>query len=230
MITMQEIEDEVLLKLGNGIVKVELTEEDLMQRIIQAAFRELQRYINITKYATVPFYTCIDLSTCEPGVQSVTQVMRTKAGTGQSYDFTDALYLAATAYPGVMDSMTDYRSYLRTRQVKNTLSGDLSFIWDESTKRLYISATYPVPSAVTIAYIPLFKNVEDLNNTYWEDILIRLSLALAKETLGRARGKYVLQNALYNLDADQLLSESKEELTELRTFLTENSDLVLPID
>ena len=176
------------------------------------------------------YHRCIDLSEHSPKIQSVTQVMRTRNATGQSYDFPDAIYLAAVTYPGSMNTMSEYRSYLRTRQIKNTLATDLSFIHDESESKLYINAIYPEPTTVTLAYIPKLEKVEEINSTYWEDILVRLSLGMAKETLGRIRGKYVLNNALYNLDADQLLQEGTSELAELRQHLQANSDLVLPMD
>ena len=61
-------------------------------------------------------------------------------------------------------------------------------------------------------------------------MLLRLALALSKEALGRIRGKYKLNNALYDLDAEQLLSEGREELAAIREYLQTNSDLVYPID
>lgn len=224
---IKEYVDEVLLRLGGGVVKVELEDNQVIERVLSAAFREVQRYINITKFATVNYSRCIDLSAYP--VYAVTQVMRGRASNVQA-EMTDALYLALSSMPYGMGGMSDYRSYLRTQQIKNTLTSDLDFIWDQTTKRLYVDVTYPIPSQLTLAYIPVFTNPEDISDPFWEDVLCRLTLAIAKETLGRIRGKYVQNNVLISLDADQLLTEGREELATIRAQLQENSDLTLPIN
>lgn len=219
--------DEILLKLGQGRVSIEIAEDGLIERVIQSAFREIQRYINVTKYATLKYSRCIDLSEC--GVLAVTEVMRTKSTT-QSYDLPDAIYLSLTSYSGGANSMSDYRSYIRTRQIKNTVNPDLNFRFDETTSKLYVTAQIPEPTSITIAYIPKLDSVEQITTPYWQDMLIRLALALAKQTLGRIRGKYTLNDSTFSLDSETLLSEASAELTEIRTTLQENSDMVLPID
>lgn len=224
---LQQYIDEILLKLGDGVVKVELEDNDLIARHTLAAFREVQRYINVTKYATIQYAPCIDLS--QVNVFAITQVMRPRS-TSSNYDFPDAIYLANSNYPGGLNGLEDYRTFLRTRQLRNTITTDLAFIWDETTKRLYVNAVYPIPGSITIAYIPKYTDITEIDSPYWEDIILRLALALCKETLGRIRGKYTLSNALYNLDQDALLSEAQTELTQLRADLLANSDLVLPID
>lgn len=224
---MKDYVDEILLKLGGGIVKVELEDNNLIEDIVKSGLREIQRYINVSKYATIPYAPVIDLSTHK--VQTITQVLRANTAAA-NYDFPDAMYLSMHKYAGGVNAMTDYRSYLRIKQVKNTLVTDLNYRWDDFSKRLYIQASHPRPDKITIVYIPLIDSIEDLTSSYWQDILMRLSLALAKQTLGRVRGKYVLNNALYSLDADQLLAEGNEELAILRESLQANSDMVLPID
>ena len=58
----------------------------------------------------------------------------------------------------------------------------------------------------------------------------RLSLAYAKINLGRIRSKYTLNNATYNLDGQQLLAEGAKEVEDLRNYLNQNLDLMLPLD
>lgn len=224
---LDEYVDEILLKLGNGVVNVELEENQMIQNLVKAALREVQRYINITKYATLQYAKCIDLSKCS--VYAVTQVMRTTPES-QTFGFTDAIYLSLSSISGGSSNLTDYRSYLRTKQIKNSLTTDLDFIWDNTTSRLYVTTNYPTPPSITIAYIPKFGDVSEVTDPYWEDIICRLALALSKETLGRIRGKYNLSNALYTLDAEQLLQEGREELQALRESLQENADMVLPLN
>lgn len=119
---------------------------------------------------------------------------------------------------------------MRRRQISNTLSTDLNYYWDVSTKKLYINAPRNIPERITIDYVPRYVDISEIDDPYWEDILLRLALAISKETLGRIRGKYVLANALYVLDYETLLTEGREELGQLREYLQANSDIIYPID
>ena len=231
---LQGYKDEVLLKLGGGVVKVELEDDGLIDKVIQTSFREVQRYINTTKLVTLPYHTCMDLSKLK--VSSINQVYRVNAiglkNTDQN-SFTDPIYLSFISSTGVNtmhDMIGNYAAYMSRKQISNTLSTDLSYYWDASTERLYINAPAPAPQQITIDYIPKYDDVSQINEPYWEDILVRLSLANAKVILGRIRGKYKLNNALYDLDSDALLQEGNEELAQLREYLQTNSDTVYPID
>ena len=86
-----------------------------------------------------------------------------------------------------------------------------------------------------ISFSPLFNNieiksVEDIQSEYWEDILVRLSLALTKVTIGRIRSRYTQSNALWQGDGETILQEGQEELKELREALVNNAELYFPID
>ena len=59
---------------------------------------------------------------------------------------------------------------------------------------------------------------------------MRMSKALTKVTLGRIRGRYTQSNALWTSDAETMLQEGQNELTELRTYLAKNTQLLFPID
>ena len=61
-------------------------------------------------------------------------------------------------------------------------------------------------------------------------MLVRLSVAIAKQTVGRIRSKFTQSNALWTMDGETLLAEANEELTTLRTELKDNSNLMYPID
>ena len=83
---------------------------------------------------------------------------------------------------------------------------------------------------ITIEYIPIMSNVNEIVEPYWQDKLKRLSLAYAKINLGRIRSKYTLNNATYNLDGQQLIAEGVKEVEDLRNYLNQNLDLMLPLD
>lgn len=61
-------------------------------------------------------------------------------------------------------------------------------------------------------------------------MLMRLSVALTKVTLGRIRTRYTQSNALWIQDGQQMLDEGTRELEELRGYLQTNTQLSYPID
>lgn len=220
---VQDYKSEILLKLGAPIVEVEISE--LLTSIINASFRELKKYISVSKLSPPIVYAPkIDLT--KYNVQTIHYIMRdTRSDTGNKIN--DAFYLSQMTINSA-GNLQDYRRFLRVQGLKNTISTDLDYTYDYPY--LYVSAIIPRPTTITLCYTPRYKKVSELDDPYWEDILMRLSLANTKITLGRVRGKYKLSNSLYELDASQLLQEGTQELTELRTFLSENLDLALPLD
>lgn len=68
--------DEIKLKLGGDVLDLDI-EDTTFEKIVNAAFREIQRYIDSTRLATLPYKPCIDLSDCH--VSSVARVFRTQS-------------------------------------------------------------------------------------------------------------------------------------------------------
>lgn len=235
--TLSAIVEEVKFKLTGGVIDIEL-DDAALEKTVQAAFRELQRYISTPTYKTIPFSKCID--TKELNISNVITVMRTSelssgsgsnssgidpmlgtmwqffAGGGNMYNFNNYAY--------------NYASYNTLSQIRNTTSTDLNFIFDLNNQKLYINTSTGTPSNITIVYIPVYNNIEDIKSNYWIDILIRLSVALAKLTLGRIRSKYTQTNALWALDGETMLAEGNAELAEIREHLKINSHKIYPLD
>ena len=95
---------------------------------------------------------------------------------------------------------------------------------------MYINVGFDKPQSITIEYVPRYNDVSQIVSDYWIDIIIRMSIALAKITLGRIRSRYVQSNALWTMDGETLLQEGNQELADLRTSLQANTQLVYPID
>lgn len=236
--------DEIKLRLTGNLLELEL-DDPTIDKIIQAALRELQRYICSTKLITVPYKTCIDLSDINDTnnvpikVSSVSRVYRTESvnsnsDTGQT--FSDPLQLAqwqVLAGLGNMNQMQNYMynyaAWSTTMQIRNTLSTDLAFRYDKDSNKIYINTTIGTPRDITIEYIPRFDDVKEIKSDYWIDILVRLCVALTKVTIGRIRTRYTQSNALWQQDTG-ILDEGNAELSELRQQLEQNSQLVYPID
>ena len=214
---------------------------------IKSSLRELQRYITSSNLITVPYKSCIDLSNAEDTngetlhVNSVIMVYRTEDlsgnGTSTTSAMSDPMQVAQWQLLSGMgnlnyfqDAVYNYSAWTTLEQIRNTTSTDLAFRFDKSTNKLYINVSEGTPNNITIEYIPVFQDVSEVTSDYWSDILLRLSLAQTKVTLGRVRTRYVQSNALWSQDGDTILQEGKEELENIRQMLLDNSELCYPVD
>ena len=235
----QVVLEEIKFRITGGVLKLEVDDAGL-NKVIDMALRELQRYIDTSKFILLPYQKCIDLS--DAGVSAVTNVYRTQ-GFGDSDDttnknyYTDPMYVAQWQIlsglgnlANVSDYVYNYAAWNTTLQIRNTSSTDLSFIYDSIEKKLYINANNNIPNYITVEFIPEYKDVSDLKSPYWEDILIRLAVALTKIAVGRIRSRYTQSGALWAQDGTQILEEGNSELRELRETLQANTNLAYPID
>lgn len=229
--TMAEYVDDIMLMLGGTVVDIEI--EESLPRCVNKAFREIKQYVTTPAYMTLPFGArangvgcTIDLSS--KNVYSVVNVMRPDSYNSLSMNTLDVFGLNLT-YSAVTN-MNAYANRMLQLQELNTISTDLDFVWDAHTKQLSVTMNPPFTSAVTIQYIPDYKDVEEITEIFWEQKILKLATAYAKLILGRIRGKYTLNSAQYNLDSDTLLAEANAEIQEIHEFLRTNVDLAFPID
>ena len=229
--TLAEYVEEINFSLGGSVVDVEI-EKDL-DKCVNKAFREVKRYITTPAYMTVPFGVStngvgatIDLS--DKNVYSVVNVMRPNSYNSLSMNTLDVFGLNQT-YSAVTN-VNAYIDRMLRLQAINTISTDLDFIWDAHNKKLSVTMNPPFTNMITIQYIPDYKDVEEITEIFWQDIILKLATAYAKQVIGRIRGKYTLNSSQYSLDGEQLLSEANMEIQEILTYLRTNVDLVFPID
>ena len=243
---LADYREEIKLKLTGDMLESEL-DDNTINRIIKSALRELQRYITSTRLVTIPFKPCIDLSNEEDtnneklNVNSVVMIYRTEdlSGTNSitSGSISDPMQVAQWQLISGMGNLTNfqdavynYSAWTTLEQIRNTISTDLSFRFDKHTNKLYINVSSGTPKSITVEYIPIIQDVEEITSDYWVDMLMRLSIALTKVTVGRIRTRYTQSNALWQQDGDTILSEGREELTNIREMLLANSELCYPID
>ena len=243
---LADYREEIKLKLTGDLLESEI-DDNTINRIIKSALRELQRYITSTRLVTIPFKPCIDLSNEEDtnneklNVNSVVMIYRTEdlSGTGTitSGGLTDPMQVAQWQLLSGMgnlmyfqDAVYNYGAWNTLQQIKNTTSTDLAFRFDKDSNKLYINVSNGTPADITIEYIPIIHNVDEIKSPYWIDVLFRLSIALTKVTVGRVRTRYTQSNALWQGDGDTILQEGREELSNLRDMLLQNSELTYPID
>lgn len=234
----QAYKDEIIFKLTGGVLDIELDDASL-DKLLNSAFREVQRYIDTTKIITIPYKQCIDLS--EYKINAVVRVFRATAYTGNSE--TDSNSVAdpmmvsqwqLLAGPGNLynfqNYIYNYASWNTLLQMRNTLSTDLAFRYDKSSNQLYINVSSGTPDTITIEYVPRYDDVSEIVSDYWIDVIVRMSVALAKITLGRIRSRFTQSNALWTMDGDRLLEEGNAELSDLREKLLASTQLCYPID
>lgn len=239
--TMQEYIDEIRLEITGDVLELEIG-DDILIKLVNKAFREVKRYIDITRLVTIPFARCINLADTELETSNIVKVYRSQSYISENNDnnlshITDPMYAQRWATYGGMglamynlsDYIMNFASWNSLLQIRNTYSTDLYFKQDLQDKKLYINVE-DTPTKITIEYIPDFKNVEEITDPYWTDILVRLSIALTKLTLGRIRSRYTQSNALWQQDGDTLLAEANDELQTLRETLRVNNQISYPID
>ena len=237
---MQAIKDEILLRLTGDVLDVELSDSSLV-KIINSSLREIQRYIDTFKLITIPYDKCIDMRPYK--ANAVVKVYRTEAfmsdqSTNSDVGFvTDPLYASQwqlMSTVGNLNNITDFTyrlsSWSTLQQIRNTMSTDLSHMYDKSDEKLYINISQSIPSSVTIMYIPRFDDVSQITSDFWIDMLIKLAVANAKVIVGRIRTKFKQNNALWTLDGDTLLQEGNTELTAIREELKASTQLCYPYD
>lgn len=224
--TMQEIVDEVSFMLG--LPANDMVENMQIERAVLIAFRELKRYIKTPEEKTVPFATRIKLS--DVGIHTV-KVLNVQAAypriglTMSSIDSGNVFQVAAAVnvYSGIGNTTSinidPIMNEMAMAQVRNTLSTDFQWDYDSGNDVVYCTHRDPRPAAVTIRYVPDYKDVSEIVNTTWTDYLIRLSEAHMKRALGRTRSKYKIAGSNVELDGDTLLQEADADLTKIREEL-----------
>ena len=221
--------NEIKTELTGGILELEINDTDL-DKIINSALREIQRYIDSTRLVTVPYSGCINLK--EYNVSSVSGVYRTDGlisaaqsqGVGSTADPMWAAQWQILSGTGNIYNLSsyslNYAAWSTLLQIRNTFSTDLSF--------RYVSNN--TPTNITVEYVPQFQDVSEVHSDFWIDVLLKLALAKTKIILGRVRSKYTQSNALWTLDGATLLQEGNTELAGLREKLQANTQLVYPTD
>ncbi len=235
--TMQEIVDQVSFMLG--LPANENIEELQIEKAVLIAFRELKRYIKTPVDKTVPFATRIDL--VANGIETV-KVLRVLPAypriglTMSSIDSGNVFQVAAAVnvYSGIGNTSSINIEPIVTEmamaQVRNTLSTDFQWRYDQDNQVIYCTHRDPRPTVVTIQYVPEYKDVSEIKSNTWIDYLIRMSEANMKIALGRARSKYKIEGSNVSLDGDILLQEAHTELEAIRAELEAKKNKIVLVN
>lgn len=224
--TMDEIVTQVSFELG--LTSNDNIEGHPVDEAVLVAFRELKRYMNTPVDKTVPYSRRIDLKAAGINTLKVLNVFAAYPRLGLTLGTIDSgnvfqTAAAANAYSQIGNTTTINIDPIMTQmamaQVRNTLGTDFQWTYDNLNQVVMCAHRDPMPTQVTIRYVPNYQDVSEIVNPTWIDYLIRLSEALWKKSVGRSRTKYTIEGSNVTLDGELLLSEANAELEQLREQL-----------
>lgn len=206
-LTIGQWSEKIKRKLGYPTVNVELT-PDQLKDAVEDAFNYLVDYmVDDDHYLTIPYANRVDLS--DKKIDFIAGVFKGTEPVDESLEaamFNQSFLYTTTDYqldvPGIV-------SVKLRAMIADSLKEKMSYRFIDGI--LYMDQGYPIASTVVIQYSPIIEKPEDINDNYWNQLLFKLALAHAKQTLGRIRSKIKVNNAPYELDGDTLLSEGREE-------------------
>lgn len=200
-------------------------------KILMMAFRELKR--NMREYAVLTVNYAQRISLKDYKVKEFLEVRRAVTPPGLGVGSPSGSVFAALAGmvpiggTSVIQPYLDYYTEtMLVQTIKNTISRDLAYQWDEQNQLLYLSSNLPHPGQVTITYIPLYESPDDIKTSYWQDWMRRLAIAHFKIYVGEKRSKMKIPNSPVQLNGEAILAEGREELSEIRQYLSDNNNTV----
>lgn len=224
--TMAEIVDQISFMLG--IPANENVEELQIEKAVLIAFRELKRYIKTPIDKTVPYQPRIHLPSVCINTVKVLYVFAAYPRIGLTMSSIDSgnvfqIAAAANVYSAIGQTSSlnidPIMTEMAMAQVRNTISTDFQWKYDIDNQVVYCAHRDPMPTQVTIRYVPDYQDVSEIKSQTWIDYLIRLSEAYMKKALGRSRSKYKIEGSNVSLDGEILLQEANTEIDKIREEL-----------
>lgn len=224
--TMQEIVQQVSFMLG--MPANDNTEQMQVEQAVLIAFRELKRYMKTPVDITVPFEKRLDLVKLGIKTKKVLNVQAAYPRVGlvmSSIDSGNVFQVAAAVntYSAIGQTSSlnidPIMTEMAMAQVRNTLSTDFQWKHDVDNEVVYVSHREPIPTQVTITYVPDYQDVSEIKSDTWVDYLVRMSEANMKKSLGRSRSKYRVEGSNVSFDGETLLTEANAELEAIRQEL-----------
>lgn len=224
--TLDEIVKRVYFMLGSP--KGPDCDDENIKQAVLIAFQDLKSYMKTPVNKTVPYAKRLDLVKLGIDTVKVLYVQAAYPRIGLTLSSLDAgnvfqVAAAANVYSGIGNTATLNIDPLMTEmgmaQVRNTISTDFQWHFDITNKCIYCAHRDPIPSMVTIRYVPNFHDVSEIVSETWINYLIRLSEAYMKLHLGRKKSKYTIEGSNVTLDGEILLNEANTQLDALHEEL-----------
>lgn len=224
--TMQEVVQQVSFMLG--IPSNENVEDLQVEQAVMIAFRELKRYMKTPVDKTVPYQRRLDLKKLGINTKKIINVQAAYPRIGLTMSSIDSgnvfqVAAAVNTYSAIGQTSSlnidPIMTEMAMAQVRNTLATDFQYRYDIDNQVIYCAHRDPMPTQLTITYMPEYSDVSEIQNDTWIDYLIRMSEANMKKALGRSRSKYTVEGSNVSNDGDILLQEANTELEAIRAEL-----------
>lgn len=228
--TRDTIIQELQLRLGYGLVDVELDPEHYNLAITKALEKYRQRSENSAIEAFIPLQLEIDTTdyTLPSDVIEVLRIYRRSIGSGSgtnNFDPFSAQYLNSILSISGQGSggLATFDAMAQQREMLGRLFGvELNFTWNNATKNLFIHRQMRAADDVYIHVYKLRSEDTIFNDTYATPWIKDYALAMSKLMLAEGRGKY---NAIAGpqggttLNASELRADAQAELAQLELDL-----------
>lgn len=206
---------------------------------VNLAFMEIKEYMKTPVNKTVPYQTRIDLKKVGIVTTKIIYVQPAYPRIGLTLGTIDSgnvFQVAASVniYNGIGNTSTLNINPIVTEmamaQVRNTLSTDFQWSYDQFNQVVYCAHKDPRPTVVTIKYVPDLQDVSEIVDNTYINYVYRLALAHTKVALGRSRSKYTVEGSNVSLDGEQILSEGNTELETIRNELDRKQNKLVIIN
>lgn len=127
---------------------------------------------------------------------------------------------------GYTDILSIHMVHALSEDFQRIFAGDMTFLWDEPTRELFITRRVGRNEKVIMEVTMERSEQELLLDRYCKQFLQNWALAECKEQLGMIRSKYSSgtpgANGSITLNGEMLISEARQDMTELREQLLNN--------
>ena len=227
--TATEVKDYAKMKLGDGVVNVELSSTQVDDALADA-LRWFSTKKGLRAYSSFDTTVGETEYSVESGANSVLEVVFTEESSTYSGSFNHEIF--GNDYLPDMNTVM-YSTFVLGQQAitdrKMITGSDNDWFYDQPSKKLNIS---PPPTEVQKVGYYYIKDIadSDIPNllSYDVDLILRYTLASARMTLGRIRAKFgsgfETVAGSVSLDGDTLISDSKEEFEALNEEIRDTQE------
>lgn len=211
--TLEELKQELIYRLGGSTVKVELDDNDL-NTAIDIALRWFSSKIGIEKSTIINVNNYVEYEIAD--LESVQDVIFEGGGYFNVDNY-------SVPYLGNFKTFSDF--VLATEVAEQTQKYYGGAYWAQVQNKIVIGG---FSGQVLIKYFAKVTrdNLTEVKNSYYLDLITRMALAQAKIILGRKRSKYSdLPSAqgTVTLDGSTLLDEANNEIEQLNEEANANA-------
>lgn len=229
---LTHIKDSVKYEFGYPMVDVELPDK-VIELSIARALTVMAKYSLLTLWVSVPLiltttsgvqstnFCAVDTSNFMFRISYITDILKSRGGNEVLTNTSDIsgvpLGWAIRSGRESMNNFTDtisnismmYNERILVSRLAGTFKDNCTYDFDKSRQLLHVDPGYPPSTNITLEYVPILTidQIGILEN-YPDalDFLTQYTIALSLISLGRARGKFQVNNYDWSLSSTELIN------------------------